>query len=321
MTSMQVAPATTTLTVDPEENGRRLDAFLAARLDPLSRSRVQALIREGHVAAAAGVIAEPSLRVKPGEVFNVSVPEPREAVPAAEAMPLEILYEDEHLIVIVKPAGIVVHPAPGHRGGTLVNALLAHCGVSLSGVGGVKRPGIVHRLDKDVSGVLVVAKHDRAHIGLAAQFTVHSIHRIYEAIVWGVPSVASGRIDGPIGRDARDRLRMAVVAGGKRAATRYRLLEAAGIVGSRLELTLETGRTHQIRVHLAHLGHPIIGDRLYGRRKLPPLAPAAKREIDRLDRIALHARELAFEHPVTGARIHLRCDPPPLFSRLLELLR
>lgn len=301
--------------------GRRLDSFLAERLAELSRSRLQALIRDGHVRIAAGVITEPSWRVKPAERIVVSVPLAEPAIPLGEPMPLDILFEDEHLIVLVKPAGLVVHPAPGHGGGTLVNALIAHCGESLSGIGGVKRPGIVHRLDKDVSGVLVVAKHDRAHLGLAAQFSLHTVQRVYEAIVWGVPSPPQGRIDQPIGRHPQDRVRMAVVAGGKRAVTSYRLLAAAGTKAARVEARLETGRTHQIRVHLASLGNPIVGDTLYTRKKLPPTTPEARAYLAGLGRLALHARELGLDHPVTGARLHLEAPPPALFGDILELLR
>jgi len=307
--------------VGAEEVGERLDRLLGKKLADLSRSRIKALVLEGRVTRAGRVLAEPGARVKPGPPIEVRVPAPVEARPRPEALPLDILFEDEHLLVIVKPAGQVVHPAPGHAEGTLVNALLAHCGESLSGIGGVRRPGIVHRLDRDVSGVLVVAKHDRAHRGLAAQFTVHSIERIYEAIVWGVPSPAEGRIDRPIGRDPRDRLKMAVVEGGKRAVTRWRLLEAAGTRGSRLELVLETGRTHQIRVHLSSLGHPILGDRVYGPRLPAGLSAAARTRIAALDRLALHARELAFTHPVTGARLRFTAPVPELFGELLALLR
>ena len=311
----------TTFTVTPDEDGRRLDAFLAARLQPMSRARVQGLIRDGRVRSAAGVIAEASRRVKGGDVVAIEVPEAAPARPAPEDAPLDILFEDEHLVVLVKPAGLVVHPAPGHSAGTLVNALLAHCGASLSGIGGVKRPGIVHRLDRDVSGVLVVAKHDRAHLGLAGQFTVHSIERIYEAVVWGLPTPASGRIDGAIGRDPHNRLRMAVVRSGKPAVTDYRLLAAAGTRAARLELKLMTGRTHQIRVHLTSRGNPIIGDRLYGRHHAAALPAEARELVGGLDRIALHARHIAFDHPVTGVRLGFTAPAPDLFQRLLAVLQ
>ncbi len=306
--------------VAPAHGGSRLDVFLARSLPDLSRARIQALVREGRVRVDARAVAEPSRRVKPGERVRIEVPPVRPATPAPEAMPLEILYEDEHLLVLDKPAGLVVHPAPGHAGGTLVNALLAHCGEGLSGIGGVARPGIVHRLDRQVSGVMVVAKHDRAHLGLAAQFTVHGIRRVYEAVVHGLPEPPRGEIDRPIGRHPRDRRRMAVVADGKPARTRYRVLEAAGVLAARLELELFTGRTHQIRVHLQSLGHPVLGDPLYRPRR--DRLPAAVRQWLRgLDRILLHARVLAFDHPVTGARLEFERSPPPCFAEAMTRLR
>ncbi len=277
-------------------------------------------MREGHLRQDERVIAEPGHRVKPGERFVLDVPAPRAAIPAPQALPLEVLFEDEHLIVLVKPAGLVVHPAPGHADGTLVNALLAHCGPSLSGVGGVLRPGIVHRLDREVSGVMVAAKHDRAHIGLAGQFSIHSIDRVYEAIVWGMPGAAAGTVDRPLGRHPVDRKRMAIVRqGGKRAVTRWRRLEAAGTRAARLAFELETGRTHQIRVHAAHLGHPIVGDRVYGRGRAAPAQAADA--IASLERILLHARRLGFTHPITGALLAFESPPPALFDAILELLR
>lgn len=306
--------------VDETFDGSRLDVFLARRLPDFSRARLQTLVREGHLRARQQPIADPAVRVKRGERFELVLPPPEPAEPQPEPGTLEILFEDEHLIVLVKPAGLVVHPAPGHSGGTLVNFLLAHCGDSLSGVGGVARPGIVHRLDREVSGVLVVAKHDRVHIGLAGQFTVHSVERIYEGIVHGVPAAAEGTIDRPIGRDPRDRKRMAVVPGGRRALTRYRVLETAGTSAARVELRLETGRTHQIRVHLASLGHPLLGDRLYrGRRRAAAQEVAAVER--QLDRILLHARLLGFVHPVTGERLRFEAPPPALFGQVLTRLR
>jgi 23S rRNA pseudouridine1911/1915/1917 synthase len=309
------------LVVEATAAGQRLDSYLAAALPEISRSRLQELVRSGNLRAAGGQIADPSRRVKPGERLDLDVPPPVTAAPRPEGRALDILFEDEHLIVLVKPAGMVVHPAPGHAGGTLVNALLAHCGDSLSGVGGVRRPGIVHRLDREVSGVMVVAKHDRAHVGLAAQLSMHSVDRVYEAIVWGLPAAVRGTIDRPLGRHPRDRKRMAIVAGGKRAVTRWRLVEAAGTRGARLDVELETGRTHQIRVHLASLGHPIVGDRLYGRRL--PMSPtgALKDFLDGFRRIALHARELAFDHPVSGRRLRFTSPPPAELAALMAVLR
>ena len=307
--------------VAAEQGGQRLDAFLAKTLPGLSRARLQALIRDGQVQVDGAAIADPARRVKVGERVEVTLPAPVAATPRAQPLPLDLLFEDEHLVVLAKPAGLVVHPAAGHADGTLVNALLAHCGDSLSGVGGVRRPGIVHRLDKDVSGVLVVAKHDRAHIGLAAQFSLHTVERVYEAIVWGLPGGPTGRIDRPLGRDPRDRKRMAVVQGGKRAVTRWRVLAAAGTRAARLAIALETGRTHQIRVHLASIGHPIVGDRVYGRQPPKGLPEGLRAELRRLERVVLHARELGFTHPVTGARLHFSRPAPDLFDQIMERLR
>jgi 23S rRNA pseudouridine1911/1915/1917 synthase len=310
-----------TATAGPDDAGQRLDKFLASRLPELSRARLQDLIEAGEVRRDDAVITEGSSRVKPGQSYAVHLPEPRPATPQGEARPLDVVFEDEHLLVLDKPAGLVVHPAPGHAQGTLVNALLAHCTGSLSGIGGVLRPGIVHRLDKDVSGLLVVAKHDRAHVGLAAQFSVHRIERAYQAIVWGVPPRPSGSVDRPIGRHPKDRKRMAVLESGKRALTHYRLVEAFGTLAARLDVALATGRTHQIRVHLAALGLGIIGDPVYRPRRRPQIGPALQRHLNSFDRIALHAYRLGFEHPVTGERRSFERPPPPSFDRLGEQLR
>jgi 23S rRNA pseudouridine1911/1915/1917 synthase len=310
-----------TATAGPDDAGQRLDKFLASRLPELSRARVQDLIEAGEVTRDDEVITEGSSRVKPGQSYAVHLPAPRPASPEAETRALEVVFEDEHLLVIDKPAGLVVHPAPGHARGTLVNALLAHCAGSLSGIGGVLRPGIVHRIDKDVSGLLVVAKHDRAHIGLASQFSVHRIERAYEAITWGVPPRPSGSIDRPIGRHPRDRKRMAVLESGKRALTHYRLLEAFGTLAARLEAVLATGRTHQIRVHLATLGLGIIGDPVYRPRRRPPVSADLQRHVASFGRIALHACRLGFEHPVTGEWQRFERAPPPCFDVLRARLR
>jgi 23S rRNA pseudouridine1911/1915/1917 synthase len=306
------------------DRGRRLDRLLAAALPALSRSRLKALILEGRVACGGAVISEPSRRVKPGERYAVVVPPAAPAVPAAQHIPLEILHEDAHLVVIVKPAGLTVHPAPGNPDRTLVNALIAHCGASLSGIGGVARPGIVHRLDKDTSGVMVVAKTDAAHASLTTQFQSRSIERAYRALVWGVPRPAAGRIAGAIGRSPRDRKKMAVLGrGGKAAATRYRVLRAFGRAASLVECRLETGRTHQIRVHMAHIGHPLVGDPTYGRarhRSAPEVPPAFRRIADGFRRQVLHAVVLGFDHPADGRRLRFEAPMPSDFANLLNSL-
>ncbi len=311
-------PDTFQITAEPTDSGLRLDKFLANRLPSLSRARVQALIADGDISRNGAELADASAKVKPGQQFSVTVPDPKPATPEPEAIPLDVLFEDEHLLVLEKPAGMVVHPAPGHSSGTLVHALLHHCRGTLSGIGGVLRPGIVHRLDKDVSGVMVVAKSDKAHVGLSAQFTVHRIERAYEAIVWGVPQEAAGTVDQPIGRHPKDRKRMAVVTSGKRAVTHYRLSTAAGMAASRLEVTLETGRTHQIRVHLGTLGLGIIGDPIYRPRRKQNVTLNLRENVARLDRILLHARRLGFEHPVSGKKLTFDRLPPAVFDQIFE---
>jgi 23S rRNA pseudouridine1911/1915/1917 synthase len=312
---------TLTVTATPDDAGQRLDKLLAGRLPELSRARLQALIEAGEVARDGAVIADGALRVKPGQSFAVRLPDPAPARLEPEPRTLDVLFEDEHLLVLEKPAGIVVHPAPGHGSGTLVHALLAHCSGSLSGIGGVLRPGIVHRLDKDVSGLMVIAKHDRAHIGLAAQFSVHRIERAYDAIAWGLPPAAAGSIERPVGRHPKDRKRMAVVEGGKRALTHYRLEESAGTLACRLRVALATGRTHQIRVHLASIGLGIVGDPLYRPRRRPAVGPELRREIEAFGRLALHARVLGFEHPITDERLRFERPPPTSFGALFARLR
>jgi 23S rRNA pseudouridine1911/1915/1917 synthase len=311
---------TLSVIAEAADAGQRLDRFLAAKLPELSRARLQALIVAGEVERDGVLITEGSSRVKPGQRFLLHLPAPRAATPSPEAVSLDVVFEDEHLIVLNKPAGMVVHPAPGHPGGTLVNALLAHCEGSLSGIGGVLRPGIVHRLDKDVSGLLVVAKHDQAHVRLAAQFSVHRVDRTYAAIAWGAPPRSEGEIDAPIGRDPRDRKRMAVVASGKHARTRYRVVRSAGRLASLLRLNLGTGRTHQIRVHLASIGLHIAGDPLYRPRRMPQLSDAARDIVRGMGRLALHACELGFEHPISGERLAFTRPPPDLFNELFQAL-
>ena len=302
--------------------GQRLDRFLAAALPDISRTRIAGLIRKGHVTGAGGTIGEPSRAVKPQETFRLTLPPPEPATPEPQAIALNIAYEDEAVIVIDKPVGLVVHPAPGHDSGTLVNALLAHCGPSLSGIGGVRRPGIVHRLDKDTSGLLVVAKTDAAHQALSDQFADHGrtgpLERAYLAFVWGAPGRAKGVIDKPLGRHPNDRLRQAVrVRDGREAITHFERLEVFGAgkndapLASLVRCRLETGRTHQIRVHMAALGTPLIGDDLYGRghrTKSALLAGKTRSAVEALHRQALHAELLAFAHP-DDARI-MRFESP-----------
>jgi 23S rRNA pseudouridine1911/1915/1917 synthase len=311
------------------DRGSRLDRFLAKAIPSLSRTRLQALIAGGFVAAGGVTITDASYRVKPGELFEVSVPPAAPAVPRPEAIPLDIAYEDDDVIVVNKPAGLVVHPAPGARERTLVNALLAHCGPSLSGVGGVARPGIVHRLDKDTSGLMVVAKTDAAHASLAEQFASRRITRAYYAVVWGSPSPPSGEIKGNIGRSPRNRKKMAVVTrGGKPAITRYRLVRRLGSLASLVECRLATGRTHQIRVHLASIGHAILGDPLYGRARYPKARGAhpkpdelrIKEAIRGLGRQALHAYLIGFQHPRDGRPLEFRSEIPADIRKLSESL-
>ncbi len=297
------------LTAAPEDAGLRLDAFLAQRLPDLSRSRIQQLLEQGCI-LVEGKPGKKNRRLTPGERILLDLPEPAEADPEPEEIPLDILFEDADLLVINKPKGMVVHPAPGHESGTLVNALLHHCGDSLSGIGGVKRPGIVHRLDKDTSGLMLAAKTDRAHASLAAQLGDHSLHRVYAALLIGTPRPAEGVVDLPVGRHPRDRKKMAAgVPGGRSAVTHYRVLESFPGY-SYAECVLEPGRTHQIRVHMASLGHPVAGDPLYGGKCALPLSSQC-----------LHAREICFRHPVTGEDMTFSCPLPPEFSAVLQKLR
>ena len=326
-----MADATETVTV-PEAGGGRLDRVLATQVPALSRSRLKALILAGQVTIEGRTVRDPAAAVNSGDIITVTLPEPEPAKPAAEAIPLDIVYEDDALIVLDKPAGLVVHPAAGHASGTLVNALIAHCGDSLSGIGGVKRPGIVHRLDKDTTGLMVVAKNDRAHRRLSNQFADKRegpIERDYLALVWGAPERPRGTIDAPLDRHPHAREKRAVRQGGREAVTHWEVVEryngADGKpVASLLACRLETGRTHQIRVHLAHIGHPVMGDETYAtgfRTKVTRLSPAAQQALAALGRQALHAEHLAFEHPVSGEILDFRAELPGDMAQLRDALR
>jgi len=312
------------VTVQAVEAGERLDRLLAARLGDLSRTRLKRLVEAGRVSVSGATVTDPSLRVKPGQTFAVTLPPPTADEPQAQAIALDVRFEDAHVIVIDKPAGLVVHPAPGNPDRTLVNALLAHCGESLAGIGGVRRPGIVHRLDKDTSGLMVAAKTELAHARLSADFAARRITRAYQAVVWGVPAAAQGEIAGAIGRSPRNRKTMAVVArGGKAALTRYRVLRRFGDVATLVECRLATGRTHQIRVHLAALGHPLIGDRAYGGGGAGRLrgAPAAVRAaVAAFPRQALHAELIGFAHPLSGEPIRIESPLPRDMRQLIGFL-
>jgi 23S rRNA pseudouridine1911/1915/1917 synthase len=311
--------------------GARLDRFLAQALPEFSRSRLQQLIAAGAVFRAGTTIRNPDTRVKSGEIYEIAIPPPAPASPIAQNIPLVIVHEDPDLIVIDKPAGLVVHPAAGNPDGTLVNALLGHCGASLSGLNGEARPGIVHRLDKDTSGLLVAAKNDRAMHSLAKQFAHHTVERAYQAVVWGAPRRPDGVIEGDIGRNPFDRKRMAVLrGGGKPARTHFRVLERFGEAlrpfASLIECRLETGRTHQIRVHLTHLGHPLIGDPSYGGARVAPrpktpAETAAYGAVEAFQRQALHAGLLGFKHPTTQKQMRFESAWPPDMVDLVANLR
>jgi 23S rRNA pseudouridine1911/1915/1917 synthase len=305
------------VTVGDGEGGERLDRLLAARLAALSRTRLKRLVEAGQVSLGGATITDPAMRVKAGQSFLVDLPAPIADRPQPQAMALTIAYEDEHLIVIDKPAGLVVHPAPGNPDRTLVNALLAHCGESLAGIGGVKRPGIVHRLDKDTSGLMVVAKTELAHQKLSAAFAAHDMTRAYLAVVRGVPNPRQDTIATRIGRSRTNRKKMAVVAqGGKEAITRYRVLRSFGVKAALLECRLATGRTHQIRVHLAAKHHPLIGDQVYGRAAgvaLPLEARAFPRQ-------ALHAQIIGFRHPADGRQLAFSSELPRDMADLIKFL-
>jgi 23S rRNA pseudouridine1911/1915/1917 synthase len=323
-----------TIALDAETASDRLDRTLARAWSDLSRSRIQVLIREGRVTVDGAAVRDPAAKPAPGVVLEVVLPPPEPVSVAPEPIGLAIVHEDSDLIVIDKPAGLVVHPAPGHGTGTLVNALIAHCGTTLSGVGGVMRPGIVHRLDKDTSGLMVAAKNDRTHASLAAQFADHGrfgpLERAYLALVWGAPPRPHGAVDAPLGRSARHREKIAVLPDGRgrRAVTHYAVLETLPPRGqaaaSLVRCTLETGRTHQIRVHMAYVGCPLLGDDLYGagfKTKAARLSPFGRNALAALGRQALHANVLGFRHPVTGTALRFESPVPADIRAVLDALR
>jgi 23S rRNA pseudouridine1911/1915/1917 synthase len=338
-------------TIEAHDAGARLDKWLSDRIESLTRTRIKALIEGGALSRGGEVFTDPSWKLREGEDFALIVPPPEDPAPIAQAIPLDVVYEDDDIIVVNKPAGLVVHPAAGNWSGTLVNALIHHCGTSLSGIGGVARPGIVHRIDKDTSGLLVVAKNDAAHQGLTKAFSNHDIERVYEAIAVGAPRPGVGTIDAPLARAKTDRKKMAVVdydddededdmtspRGARHAITHYKVLESFGrtraklsgdALASLIECRLETGRTHQIRAHLASIGHPLIGDQTYGRGPglsgLKPGDDAADNAITAIRafrRQALHARVLGFSHPVSGETLRFERAAPADFLKLLAALR
>ncbi len=312
------------VTAGPQDAGLRIDSFLARAIGTVSRSRVKGLIHQGHASANGVAITDPAHTVASGQNYVLCQPPATPATPQPQAGNFTILFEDADLLVLDKPAGLVVHPAPGSPDRTLVNALLAHCGDSLPGIGGEKRPGIVHRLDKDTSGVMVVAKSELAMAALSQAFATRDLERSYLALCWGVPSPRQGAFSGAIGRDPRERKRMAVVTrGGKQALTSYEVKRAWGTAAALLACRLATGRTHQIRVHLATAGHPLIGDPTYLRR-IPPAArllpPTARSVLLDFPRQALHATSLAFRHPRTGQVLRFETAPPDDFAGLVTTL-
>ena len=316
----------TTYTVPvPEDKARiRLDRFLTDALASLSRSRLKGLIEDGCVTQSGAIAGDPSAKVRAGDVYVVVVPAPVPAVPMAQKIPLDVVFEDDDLIVIDKPAGMVVHPAVGHADGTLVNALLAHCGSSLSGIGSVTRPGIVHRLDMGTSGLMVAAKNDNAHRHLSRQLEDRSLNRRYKALVWGVPQPREGDIEGAIGRNPANRKKMAVVKkGGKPALTHYRVVKPIGARASLVECRLATGRTHQIRVHMAQRGHPVVGDPLYGGgagRRLKGAPEDSGNVLRGLNHQLLHAFMIGFVHPRSGEIIQLESKRLKEINRICEIL-
>jgi 23S rRNA pseudouridine1911/1915/1917 synthase len=316
-------PDTFSITVNAEDQGQRLDSFLAKHRTDLSRTRLKSLIEQGLI-TVNGALSEPAFIIKTGMIISGKIPEAIEPALTAQTIPLDIIYEDEHLLVLNKNAGMVVHPAPGHYDNTLVNALIAHCGDHLSGIGGVKRPGLVHRLDKGTSGLMVIAKNDKAHRGLALQFAHRSLKRTYKAIIWGLPTPTTGQVEGNIGRCSTNWRRRAVVQeGGKTAITAYQVLKNFGMLASLIECRLQTGRTHQIRVHMTHKGHPLIGDPLYG--KIPRGTPTLlleqlKEPTENFTRPCLHAACLQFYHPITSEFQEFTTDLPSDLQKVIDTL-
>ena len=311
----------------PDQPKCRIDKFITENVSKgsYSRSRIKTLIQEGNLSCDGKILDDPSMSVKPDWTYHLVIPAIIEDVPQAEDIKLSVLYEDADLIVINKPAGLVVHPAPGSRSGTLVNALLHHCGKGLTGIGGVSRPGIVHRLDKNTSGVMVVAKSQEAHIGLSALFSSHRIHRKYDALCWGVPSEMSSTINAPLGRHSFDRKKQTIRENGRPAITHYQVLKLFPPFGCHIACSLETGRTHQIRVHLTSIGHSIIGDETYGRpqrvAQMPDkLSRQALASIRGFRRQALHASELSFVHPVSNQKMDFKAALPEDLNNLHSLL-
>jgi 23S rRNA pseudouridine1911/1915/1917 synthase len=308
-----------------EHAGQRLDKFLCDNIPVLSRSRLKFLLLDGAVTRDGTITTDVSEKIRPGACYIITVPPAVPATPAGEDIPFPILFEDRHLLVLDKPAGLVVHPAPGNPDGTLVNALIAHCGASLTGIGGEARPGIVHRLDKDTSGLMVVAKTEPVHTALSAAFAARDIDRRYLAVCWGLPSPSGGSITGDIGRDPRDRKRMAIVTrNGKAAQTNYQLIQPYGVAAALISCQLATGRTHQIRVHLASKGHPLVGDPVYLRRRPAAAAqlcePARSLALD-FPRQALHAQTLGFLHPATRQWLNFCSEPPEDFQHLTHVMQ
>lgn len=328
MPDLMTKPDVMTAPVSAAHAGLRLDKFLAESLPEFSRARLQSLIEQGHVTSWGQAVTDCSAKVKDGETYCVTIPEAAPSHMQAQAIDLDIMYEDNDLLVINKPAGLTVHPGAGNPDMTLANALLAHCGESLSGIGGVARPGIVHRIDKDTTGLLVAAKNDAAHLALSAQLADRSLSRTYLALVWGTPKPKAGTITGNIDRSFSNRQKMAVVnKGGRPAVTHYKVQKDFGII-SQVECTLETGRTHQIRVHFAHIGHPLVGDPVYGAPTSSKLSSKAAKVLPdvtrnallKFNRQALHAQKIGFIHPTTGKAMQFECEVPDDIKLLIKTL-